>query len=73
MLLDLFQLEDVEDAARRVVAVWENPHLQRSVSTAGEDPVPGTGLDLHHPGADVTEDGLLGVFIAERVHESMTC
>lgn len=65
-------LEDVEDAAGGVVAVRENPHLQRSVSTAGEDTVTGTRLDLHHAGADVTEDGLLGVLVAERVHEPVT-
>lgn len=66
------RLEDVEDAARGVVAIGENPHLQRSVSTAGEDTVPGTRLDLHYARTDVTEDGLLGVFSAERVHEPVT-
>lgn len=65
-------LEDVEDAARGVVAIGENPHLQCSVSAASEDAVTGTRLNLHHAGTDVTEDGLLGVFGAKRVHEPVT-
>lgn len=64
-------LQHVHQAAGDVVAVGEDPHLQGAVSATGEDPVPGPSLHLHDAGADVAEDGLLGVLGAKRVHEAV--
>lgn len=64
-------LQDVHQAARDAVAVGEHPHLQGAVRAAGEDAVAGPGLHLHDAGADVAEDGLLGVLGAERVHQAV--
>lgn len=63
--------QDVNNAAGDVVAVRENPHLQGAVRAAGEDAVPRTRLHLRDAVADVAEDGLLGVFVAEGVHEAV--
>lgn len=62
-------LQDINQAAGDIVAVWEDPHLQGAVCPAGEDSVSGPRLHLHDAGADVAEDGLLGMLGAERVHE----
>lgn len=66
-------LQDVNQAAGDVVPIGEDPHLQGAVRSTGEDAVIGMSLHLHHTGANVTEDGLLGVLSAERVHESVAC
>ncbi len=66
-----YSLQDVDQAAGDVVAVGEDPHLQSAVCSTGEDAVAGPRLHLHDAGTDVAEDGLLGVFSAERVHEPM--
>lgn len=64
-------LQDVKDTVEDVVAVGEDSHLQGAVCPAGEDTVAGPGLHLHDAGADVAEDGLLGVLGAERMHEAV--
>lgn len=65
-------LEDLEYTGWNVVAVGKNSHLQCPVGSAGEDPVPRAGFDLHHARADVSEDGLFSVLGAEGVHEAVT-
>lgn len=62
-------LQDVDQAAGDVVAVREDPHLQGAVCSTGEDAVTWPCLHLHDTGADVAEDGLLGMLRAKRVHE----
>lgn len=62
-------LQDVNQAAGDIVTVREDPHLQGAVCSAREDAIIGLGLHLHDPGADVAEDWLLGMLVAERVHE----
>lgn len=64
----VYNLQDIEYTSRDVVAVREDSHLKGTVRTAGEDAVSWAGLHLHHSGADVAEDGLLGVLRAEGVH-----
>lgn len=64
-------LQDVNQAAGDIVTVREDPHLQGAVCSAGEDAVIGLRLHLHDTGTDVAEDGLLGMLVAERVHEPM--
>lgn len=62
-------LQDVHQTAWDTVAVRKHPHLQGAVCAAREDAIAGPGLHLHDPSADVTEDRLLSVFRAKRVHE----
>lgn len=67
--VEVGELQDVNQAAGDIVAVGEDPHLQGAVCSAGEDAIPRPRLHLHHTGADVAEDGLLGMLAAEGVHE----
>lgn len=69
--LDERKLEDIHQAVGNVVAVRQDSHLQRPVGAAGKNAVAGAGLHLHDAGADVAEEGLLCVFNAEGVHETV--
>lgn len=66
------RLQDVDQTAGDAVAVGQHPHLQGAVGAAGEDSVAGSSLHLHDAGADVAEDGLLGVLGAEGMHEPVS-
>lgn len=62
-------LQDIDQTARDTVTVREDPHLQGTICTTGEDAVTGSRLYLHDTGTDVAEDGLFSMFGAKRVHQ----
>lgn len=47
--------------------VRQDSHLHGSVRPTGEDVIGRAGFDLHDACAEVAEDGLSGVFVAEGV------
>lgn len=64
-------LQDIDQTARDTVTVREDPHLQRTVCTTGEDAVTGSCLHLHDTGTNVAEDRLFSMLGAKRVHQSV--
>lgn len=52
-------------------AVGEDPHLHGPVSTAGEDVIGRSHLDLHDAGAQVPEERLASVFVGKVVERTL--
>lgn len=66
-------LQNVAEARRDAESVGQNSHLQGTIRSTGEDAVALCHLNLHDSGAEVSEDGLLGVFMLKRVDQTVAC
>jgi hypothetical protein len=56
-------LENVKDSGRDVKSIGQNPGFQCAICTTGEEPVVLADVDLHDSSSNVSEYGLLSMFI----------
>lgn len=66
-------LQKVENSVGDVKSTGQNPGFERAVGPAGEDAVARDDVDLHDAGPEVSEYGLLSVFIFEWMNQAMAC
>lgn len=66
-------LQNVENSVGDVKSIGQNPGFERAVGPAGEDAVARDDVDLHDAGPEVSEYGLLSVFIFEWMNQAMAC
>lgn len=58
-------LQNVKDSVGDVKSIGQNPRFERAICPTGEDPVAWDDVNLHDSGSEVSEDGLLSMFIFE--------
>lgn len=61
-------LQNVKNAGGYVESTGKNPHFQRAVCSTGEDPIALHSFNLGDSSTNISENGLLSMFIFKRMN-----